>query len=232
MTEPSGWPSTWRRWCLARAARPSNTSRAAGCGSTGVVDRGAALSRGRPEGRTGPGAEHGGAGARDLAAAQARRNCTTKTRNPAGARQPGQRRPLRHPQREAPFRATRRPLCRCRRRPAGWRCTARTGASCANSPKTRCTSSRNWWPRLRARSRRAAWPCCAMAWSWQGRPLPPAKVSWQNEQRLRFALKGIAPAAVPWMCEQVACASPRLKRIRLGRAADGAAWRRGNGATC
>jgi 23S rRNA pseudouridine2604 synthase len=30
--------------------------------------------------------------------------------------------------------------------------------------------------------------------AWQGRPLPPSKVSWQNEDRLRFALKGVAPA--------------------------------------
>jgi 23S rRNA pseudouridine2604 synthase len=53
--------------------------------------------------------------------------------------------------------------------------------------------------------------------AWQGRPLPPVKVSWQNETRLRFALKGIAPDDVPWMCEQVGLRVAALKRIRIGR---------------
>jgi 23S rRNA pseudouridine2604 synthase len=53
--------------------------------------------------------------------------------------------------------------------------------------------------------------------SLQGRPLPPIKVSWQNETRLRFALKGIAPDLVPWMCEQAGLRVVGLKRIRLGR---------------
>jgi 23S rRNA pseudouridine2604 synthase len=51
----------------------------------------------------------------------------------------------------------------------------------------------------------------------RGRALPPIKVSWQNETRLRFALKGIAPDHVPWMCEQVGLRVVSLKRIRLGR---------------
>lgn len=51
----------------------------------------------------------------------------------------------------------------------------------------------------------------------RGRALPPIKVSWQNETRLRFALKGIAPDDVPWMCEQVGLRVVSLKRIRLGR---------------
>lgn len=50
-----------------------------------------------------------------------------------------------------------------------------------------------------------------------GKPLPPVKVSWQNETRLRFALKGIAPGQVPWMCEQVGLRVVELKRIRIGR---------------
>ncbi|MBA3772029.1 MAG: RNA-binding protein [Ramlibacter sp.] len=53
--------------------------------------------------------------------------------------------------------------------------------------------------------------------SFEGRPLPPAKASWQSEKRLRFAIKGIAPATVPWMCEQVGLRLTSLKRIRLGR---------------
>ena len=51
----------------------------------------------------------------------------------------------------------------------------------------------------------------------EGRPLPPIKVSWQSERRLRFALKGIPPDRVPWMCEQVGLSIVALKRIRLGR---------------
>lgn len=53
--------------------------------------------------------------------------------------------------------------------------------------------------------------------AWQGRPLPPAKVSWQSERRLRFAVKGIAPGDVEWMCSQVGLRLQALKRIRLGR---------------
>lgn len=51
----------------------------------------------------------------------------------------------------------------------------------------------------------------------ENRPLPPIKVSWQNETRLRFALKGIHPRLVPWMCEQVGLRLVALKRIRIGR---------------
>jgi 23S rRNA pseudouridine2604 synthase len=49
------------------------------------------------------------------------------------------------------------------------------------------------------------------------KPLPPVKVSWQNETRLRFAVKGIEPARVPWMCEQVGLRVMAMKRIRIGR---------------
>jgi 23S rRNA pseudouridine2604 synthase len=48
-------------------------------------------------------------------------------------------------------------------------------------------------------------------------PLPPAKVSWQSETRLRFAVKGIAPWVIPWMCEQVGLQLQALRRIRIGR---------------
>ena len=51
----------------------------------------------------------------------------------------------------------------------------------------------------------------------EGRALPPIKVSWQSERRLRFALKGIVPELVPWMCEQVGLRVMSLKRIRIGR---------------
>ncbi|GAB3667390.1 RNA pseudouridine synthase [Ramlibacter alkalitolerans] len=51
----------------------------------------------------------------------------------------------------------------------------------------------------------------------EGRPLPPARVSWQSEARLRFAVKGIAPEMVPWMCAQVGLKLTALRRLRIGR---------------
>lgn len=51
----------------------------------------------------------------------------------------------------------------------------------------------------------------------EGRALPPARVSWQSEARLRFAVKGIAPDRVRWMCAQVGLELVALKRIRIGR---------------
>ena len=51
----------------------------------------------------------------------------------------------------------------------------------------------------------------------EGRALPPARVSWQSEARLRFAVKAIAPEIVPWMCSQVGLKLVALKRIRIGR---------------
>jgi 23S rRNA pseudouridine2604 synthase len=53
--------------------------------------------------------------------------------------------------------------------------------------------------------------------AFEGRALPPAKVSWQSERRLRFAMKGIAPELVQWMCAQVGLQLTALKRIRLAR---------------
>jgi 23S rRNA pseudouridine2604 synthase len=50
-----------------------------------------------------------------------------------------------------------------------------------------------------------------------GRPLPPARVSWQSETRLRFAVKGIAPESIAWMCAQVGLELSALRRIRVGR---------------
>ncbi len=52
---------------------------------------------------------------------------------------------------------------------------------------------------------------------YERQPLPPVKVSWQNETRLRFALKGIPPWLVEWMCLQVGLRLTGLKRIRIGR---------------
>lgn len=53
----------------------------------------------------------------------------------------------------------------------------------------------------------------------EGRALPPARVSWQSETRLRFAVKGVAPEWLPWMCEQVGLRLTALKRLRIGRVA-------------
>lgn len=53
--------------------------------------------------------------------------------------------------------------------------------------------------------------------SFNGRALPPIKVSWQNETRLRFALKGIRPGQIPAMCEAVGLSVVAIKRIRIGR---------------
>ena len=53
--------------------------------------------------------------------------------------------------------------------------------------------------------------------SFNGRPLPPVKVSWQSETKLRFALKGIRPGQIPSMCEAVGLTVVGIKRIRIGR---------------
>lgn len=52
--------------------------------------------------------------------------------------------------------------------------------------------------------------------SFQGRPLPPAKVSWQSESRLRFALKNPMKGQLSSMCEQVGLQVQHIKRIRIG----------------
>jgi 23S rRNA pseudouridine2604 synthase len=53
------------------------------------------------------------------------------------------------------------------------------------------------------------------------RPLPPARVSWQSETRLRFAGKGLAAEWVPAMCERVGLRVVAIRRIRIGRVAMG-----------
>ncbi len=52
-----------------------------------------------------------------------------------------------------------------------------------------------------------------------GHPMPPARVSWQSETRLRFAMKGIAPEWVETMCAQVGLELVALRRLRIGRVA-------------
>ena len=53
--------------------------------------------------------------------------------------------------------------------------------------------------------------------TYQGALLPPAKVSWQSEARLRFALKGEVPGQIAYMCESVGLKIEAMKRLRVGR---------------
>jgi 23S rRNA pseudouridine2604 synthase len=57
--------------------------------------------------------------------------------------------------------------------------------------------------------------------SFNGKPLPPVKVSWQNETHLRFAHKGVQPGQIAHMCKAVGLQVQVLamKRIRIGRLA-------------
>ncbi len=50
-----------------------------------------------------------------------------------------------------------------------------------------------------------------------GKPLPPCKVSWQNETRLRFAIKAARLGQIAHMCERVGLEVLSMKRIRIGR---------------
>ena len=50
-----------------------------------------------------------------------------------------------------------------------------------------------------------------------GRALLPIKVSWQNETRLRFALKGVIPGQIAHACKTVGLRVVAMKRIRIGR---------------
>jgi len=52
--------------------------------------------------------------------------------------------------------------------------------------------------------------------SFNNRTLPPIKVSWQNETRLRFALKDAQPGQIPHMCASVGLSVLAMKRIRIG----------------
>ena len=50
-----------------------------------------------------------------------------------------------------------------------------------------------------------------------GKPIPPCKVSWQNETRLRFAIKAARLGQIAHMCERVGLQVLSMKRIRIGR---------------
>jgi 23S rRNA pseudouridine2604 synthase len=53
--------------------------------------------------------------------------------------------------------------------------------------------------------------------AFNGKQIPPMKVSWQSENRLRFALKGVQPGLLSHMCQSVNLRVVSLKRIRIGR---------------
>lgn len=47
--------------------------------------------------------------------------------------------------------------------------------------------------------------------------MPPIKVSWQSERRLRFAFKGMQPTQIEPMCNAVGLKVVAMKRLRVGR---------------
>jgi 23S rRNA pseudouridine2604 synthase len=53
--------------------------------------------------------------------------------------------------------------------------------------------------------------------SYGGRELPPCKVSWQNETRLRFAIKDVRNGQLRDMCAQVGLEVVSIRRLRIGR---------------
>lgn len=52
---------------------------------------------------------------------------------------------------------------------------------------------------------------------YNGRALSPCKVSWQNEVRLRFAIKGVQGGQLRDMCAQVGLKVVAIRRIRIGK---------------
>jgi 23S rRNA pseudouridine2604 synthase len=52
---------------------------------------------------------------------------------------------------------------------------------------------------------------------YRGREIPPCKVSWQNEIRLRFAIKNAQPGQLRDMCAQVGLGVVAIRRIRIGK---------------
>ena len=55
--------------------------------------------------------------------------------------------------------------------------------------------------------------------TFNGKLLGPAKVSWQSEARLRFALKDEQPVHIAYLCESVGLTITAMKRLRIGRVA-------------
>lgn len=57
--------------------------------------------------------------------------------------------------------------------------------------------------------------------TFSGKALAPARVSWQSESRLRFALKGGVPGQIAHACQKVGLQVVSMKRLRIGRLAMG-----------
>lgn len=53
--------------------------------------------------------------------------------------------------------------------------------------------------------------------TFDGWPVAAFKVSWQSEQRLRFAIKGVRPGLLQHLCREVGLHATGLRRLRLGR---------------
>ena len=53
--------------------------------------------------------------------------------------------------------------------------------------------------------------------SFKDHALAPAKVSWQSERRLRFAIKHVQTGQLTAMCEQVGLSAIAARRLRVGR---------------
>lgn len=52
--------------------------------------------------------------------------------------------------------------------------------------------------------------------TYKGKELPAVKASWQNENRLRFAMKNPQPGIVAQLCEAVGLKIVTMRRIRIG----------------
>jgi 23S rRNA pseudouridine2604 synthase len=59
--------------------------------------------------------------------------------------------------------------------------------------------------------------CISKAHNFNGKPSEPAKVSWQNETRLRFARKELSSRLITLLCSRVGLSIVSIKRIRIGR---------------
>jgi 23S rRNA pseudouridine2604 synthase len=52
--------------------------------------------------------------------------------------------------------------------------------------------------------------------TYKGKELPPVKASWQNENRLRFAMKNPQPGMIALFCQAVGLKVVGIRRIRIG----------------
>lgn len=57
----------------------------------------------------------------------------------------------------------------------------------------------------------------AFGLSYKGTTLAPCKVSWQSENRLRFAIKAVQPGQLRYMCESLGLRVLGIRRLRFGR---------------